>query len=151
MPGKRLTNADKSDGNRPFIGATDNHNGITGFVSNTNTSLDRNVLGVNYNGAPCIGFYHPYECIFTDDVKRLHLRDYPDSSYALLFLKVVILQQRSKYNYGYKFNEKRMMRQLLLVPVNDDNKPDYELMESIGKQIMLSKYKQYLEYIDNFI
>jgi len=49
--GKRLTNADKTDGSRPFIGATDNNNGITGFVDNRNSSLDRNVLGVNYNGA----------------------------------------------------------------------------------------------------
>ena len=69
--GKRLTNADKIDGKRPFVGATDNMNGVTGFVDNTNNSLDKNVLGANYNGAPCICFYHPYECIFTDDVKTI--------------------------------------------------------------------------------
>lgn len=45
--GKRLVNADKVDGDRPFIGATDNTNGVTGFVANENNSLDKNVLGVN--------------------------------------------------------------------------------------------------------
>ena len=145
--GKRLTNADKVDGNRPFIGATDNNNGITGFVDNENSSLDRNVLGVNYNGAPCIGFYHPYECIFTDDVKRLHLKDHEDNPYILLFMKAVILQQRTKYNYGYKFNENRMLRQLLSVPVTDDGQPDYDFMEEFGRKMMANKYNQYLAFL----
>lgn len=145
--GKRLINADKIAGNRPFIGATDNTNGVTGFVNNKNNSLDKNVLGVNYNGAPCIGFYHPYECIFTDDVKRLHLRYHEDNVYALLFMKVIIMQQRTKYSYGYKFNERRMLRQLLSIPVTENGEPDYEFMEEFGRKIMLNKYSQYLLFL----
>lgn len=146
--GKRLTNADKIDGNRPFVGATDNSNGITGFVGNRNASCDKNVLGVNYNGAPCIAFYHPYECIFTDDVKRLHLLHHKDNEYVLLFFKVIVMQQRTKYSYGYKFKEKRMLRQKLMLPVDDDGKPDYVYMEQYVKNMMLRKYKQYLAFID---
>lgn len=145
--GKRLTNADKINGQRPFIGATDNTNGITGFVNNSNESLDKNVLGVNYNGAPCICFYHPYECVFTDDVKRLHLKNHEDNQYIFLFLKSVIMQQKSKYNYGYKFNEKRMLRQLLLVPVDDHDNPDYQFMEDCGRRMMAKKYVQYLNFL----
>ena len=143
-----MTNADKTVGNRPFIGATDNNNGITGFVDNKNSSLDRNVLGVNYNGAPCIGFYHPYECIFTDDVKRFHLKNHDDNPYILLFMKAVILQQQTKFNYGYKFNENRMLRQLLSVPVTDDGQPDYDFMEEFGKKMMICKYQQYIHYLN---
>lgn len=142
-----MINADKIAGNRPFIGATDNTNGVTGFVNNKNNSLDKNVLGVNYNGAPCIGFYHPYECIFTDDVKRLHLRYHEDNVYALLFMKVIIMQQRTKYSYGYKFNERRMLRQLLSIPVTENGEPDYEFMEEFGRKIMLNKYSQYLLFL----
>ena len=146
--GKRLTNAYKVDGDRPFIGATDNNNGVTGFVGNRNSSLDKNVLGVNYNGAPCIAFYHPYECIFTDDVKRLHLRYHDDNKYVLLFFKAIIMQQRKKYGYGYKFKEKRMLRQKLILPVNATGEPDYEYMEQYAKNMMLKKYRQYLEYLE---
>ena len=146
--GKRLTNADKIDGNRPFVGATDNSNGITGFVGNRNTSCDKNVLGVNYNGAPCIAFYHPYECIFTDDVKRLHLLHHKDNEYVLLFFKAIVMQQRTKYSYGYKFKEKRMLRQKLMIPVDDDGKPDYAYMEQYAKNMMLKKYEQYLAFLD---
>lgn len=146
--GKRLTNADKIDGKRPFIGATDNMNGVTGFVDNTNNSLDKNVLGVNYNGAPCICFYHPYECIFTDDVKRLHLKKHEDNAYVFLFMKSIIMQQKNKYSYGYKFNERRMLRQLLLVPVDDNDEPDYQFMEDYMKELMVAKRKQYQEYVE---
>ena len=58
------------EGERPFIGATEFNNGITTFVSNTNKSFDSNVLGVNYNVSVVKSFYHEYECIFSDDVKR---------------------------------------------------------------------------------
>ena len=146
--GKRLETRNKIPGTRPFVGATDNGNGVTGFVGNDNVSKDNNVLGVNYNGAPCIAFYHPYECIFTDDVKRLHLRNYKDNILVLLFFTSVFAQQRSKYSYGYKFNEQRMLRQKLMLPVNDSGEPDYEYMEQYSKNMMLKKYKQYLAYMD---
>lgn len=146
--GKRLTNAEKTDGKRPFIGATDNGNGITGFVGNCNASCDRNVLGVNYNGAPCIAFYHPYECIFTDDVKRLHLLHYEDNEYVMLFLKAIVMQQRTKYSYGYKFNEKRMLRQKLMIPIDDKGAPDYAYMEQYVKNMMIGKYEQYMVFLD---
>jgi type I restriction-modification system DNA methylase subunit len=146
--GKRLTNADKVEGTRPFIGATDHSNGVTGFVGNDNASKDSNVLGVNYNGAPCIAFYHPYECVFTDDVKRLHLREHEDNVYVLLFMKTIIMQQRPKYSYGYKFNERRMLRQKLMLPIADSGEPDYAYMEQYSKNLMRRKYEQYLAFLD---
>ena len=145
--GKRLTKADMDSGRIPFIGATDSNNGITNWIATPNSSFDKNVLGVNYNGSVVENFYHPYGCIFSDDVKRLHLREHADNKYILLFFKTVILQQKVKYTYGYKFNGQRMERQKILLPVNEEGRPDYEFMEQYGKQIMLQKYQQYLNYI----
>lgn len=146
--GKRLETRNKVEGMRPFIGATDNGNGVTGFVGNDNASKDSNVLGVNYNGAPCIAFYHPYECIFTDDVKRLHLKNQEDNKFVLLFFTSIFAMQRVKYSYGYKFKEKRMHRQKLMLPVTDAGRPDYEYMEQYIKNMMLHKYEQYLAFIE---
>ena len=142
--GVRLTKANMTSGKRPFIGAIDSNNGITHFVSNTNNSLDRNVLGVNYNGSVCEVFYHPYECIFTDDVKHLALKDIEGNKFIYLFFKQIIFKQKIKYSYGYKFNAKRMERQIVLVPVNDEEEPDFKYMEQYIKNLMLIKYKQYL-------
>lgn len=145
--GKRLTKDDMKPGETPFIGATDSGNGVTHYISNRNSSIDKNVLGVNYNGnGVAISFYHQYECLFTDDVKRFHLKNYKDNKYVLLFFKTIILQQKSKYNYAYKFNEQRMRRQYIMVPVNDANEPDYLYMEQYMKNIMNKKYQAYLNY-----
>lgn len=140
--GKRLVSNNMVAGTTPFIGAIDSGNGITNYVSNTNESIDKNVLGVNYNGnGMVISFYHPYECIFTDDVKRFHLKEIEDNMFVLLFFKVVILQQKSKYNYGYKFNGNRMKRQKILVPISNKKQPDYDYMEQFIKNIMIKKYE----------
>ena len=140
-PGKRLTKAVMKVGKRPFIGATDSNNGITAWVDNTNESLDKLVLGVNYNGSVVETFFHPYECIFSDDVKRLHLKNGITSYHVMLFLKTMIIQQIVKFEYGYKFNEKRMKRQKILLPVTDEDSPDWQFMEEYmrRKEILLLK------------
>lgn len=143
----RLTKSDMTDGRRPFIGASDSNNGITSFVSNSNSSIDRNVLGVNYNGSVVENFYHPYEAIFSDDVKRLHLLNYEDNKYVLLFMKAVILKQKVKYQYGYKFNGERMTKQKIMLPVNDNDQPDYAFMEAYMKNIEKRLLKQYVSYL----
>ena len=152
-PGKRLTKSDMTIGDRPYVGASDTNNGITAFVSNTNNSLDCNVLGVNYNGSVVENFYHPYECIFSDDVKRLSFKHIKGNKYHYLFVKQIILMQKSKYQYGYKFNELRMRKQIILLPTTKSGIPDYSFMEEYMKEkerLILERYKLYLsQIIDN--
>ena len=147
-PGKRLENRNKIPGSIPFVGASDSNNGVTGFVNNINESLDSNTLGVSYNGAPCIAFHHPYECIFTDDVKHLHLKYHDDNKYVHLFLATVIGMQKVKYSYGYKFNEQRMKKQTIMLPMTDSGNPDYEYMETYIKwkeSVLLRRYCDYVK------
>ena len=137
-PGVRLVSREMIEGKRPFIGAADSNNGVTNFVSNKNASLDSNLLGVNYNGnGVAIGFYHPYEAIFTDDVKRIKFKQHEGNKYVYLFLKAAILKQKSKYQYGYKFSGERMNRQKIVLPATTEGTPDFQYMEN---------YMQYREY-----
>jgi hypothetical protein len=129
-PGVRLTKANMVPGDIPFAGASDSNNGITAFAGNSNSSLDSNVLGVNYNGSVVENFYHPYKTLFSDDVKRFRLKNHPGNRYIYLFLKVALLQQKRKFEYGYKFNEARMRRQKLLLPATSNGHPDYAFMET---------------------
>lgn len=142
--GVRLTKAEMTKGNKPFIGATDSNNGITDFTSNTNNSADKNVLGVNYNGSVVENFYHPYSAIFSDDVKRLSFRSIEGNRHLYIFVKTQILKQRAKYQYGYKFNAKRMKRQKIMLPVNQAGAPDYEYMEDYMKQLEYQRLSRYL-------
>lgn len=144
--GERLTKSEMKKGDIPFVGATDSNNGITTYVSNVNNSLDKDVLGVNYNGSVVENFYHPYQAVFSDDVKRLSLRESIGNKHVYLFLKTTILQQKSKYQYGYKFNGGRMARQKIMLPVNPRGNPDYKYMEQYMKNIEYTKLKSYLDY-----
>ena len=83
--GKRLTTSNMDSWNLPFIGATELNNGVTNWINTPNETLDHNVLGVNYIGSVAEAFYHPYSCVFSDDVKRLHLKNTDDGKYILLF------------------------------------------------------------------
>lgn len=140
----RLTKEDMIKGSRPFVGASDSNNGVTAFVGNTNNSLDKNVLGVNYNGSVVENFYHPYEAIFSDDVKRLHLIDCKDEKYVFLFIKQSILMQKCKYEYGYKFNGERMKRQKIMLPVTPSSTPDYAFMSQYMQNIEAKQLKAYI-------
>lgn len=144
--GVRLTKADMTTGVKPFIGSTDSNNGITNFVSDSNRSEDSNVLGVNYNGSVVENFYHPYTAIFSDDVKRLSLKNVAGNKYHYLSLKNSILKQKSKYQYSYKFNEKRLSRQKVMLPLGDGGLPNWQLMESYTKAFMEKKKAKYIDF-----
>jgi len=141
--GIRLTKKDQQDGKIPFVGASDSNNGITAFVSNINSSIDKNVLGVNYNGSVVYNFYHPYTALFSDDVKRLHLKNVSyEKREVYLFLKQMIFQQRVKYAYGYKFNGERMKAQPILLPATMQGTPDFRFMECFILQEEAKLYKK---------
>ena len=150
--GKRLVSADSTVGRRPFIGALDNSNGVARFVDDINGSLDKNVLGVNYNGnGMVVGFYHPYECIFSDDVKRFHMKEVDDGKDILLYTKVPIFKQKNKFGYLYKFNAKRMEKTKILLPVDKESKPDYGYMCSFAEAMRKTLLQRYREYITHRI
>ena len=151
FPGRRLTKAEMIAGDTPFIGASDSNNGVTAFVGNVNDSADENFLSVSYNGSVCECFYQPYRCLCSDDVKRFHLKNHAGNKYIYLFLANAIKQQKTKYNYGYKFNEARMRRQKIILPVNDDGSPDFEFMEAYIQKIeaeQLQRYRDFVQAVD---
>jgi hypothetical protein len=147
LTGKRLIKAMMKRGKTPFIGASDANNGITEWISNVNVSLDKNILGVNYNGSVGETFYHSYNAIFSDDVKRFSLKEKEGNEHIYLFLKGVILKQKIKYEYGYKFNGERMKRQKIMLPVNSHDDPDYEYMEQYMRIKEQESLRRYLEYL----
>ena len=146
--GVRLTKQDMKSGKIPFVGASDANNGITAFIANKNASLDKDVLGVNYNGSVVENFYHPYECLFSDDVKRLKIKSKQAGKYAYLFLKTMILKQKSKYQYGYKFNATRMAKQKILLLVDTDGRPDWQEVERFMRKLELRKIIDYLNHLE---
>jgi len=102
------------------------------------------VLGVNYNGSVVHSFYHPYKTLFSDDVKRFSFKTVRGNRFLYLFAKTVIFKQREKYAYGYKFNEQRMRRQSILLPVDAAGMPDYPVMEQFMAHLEQQKIRLWM-------
>ncbi len=64
------------------------------------------------------------------------------------FLKTMIIQQKKiKFAYGYKFNEKRMLMQKIILPVDIDGQPHWNYMETYMQNIEQKQILEYLCYI----
>lgn len=148
VAGEGLEKWNMVPGERPFIGASCFSNGVTDFVGNVNGSLDRLVLGVNADGSVGESFVHPYECLFSNHVSRLHLKNGRDSEAVLLFCAQAIRKQKEKYSFGYAFKAARMRRQEIMLPVDGAGEPDWDYMEQYVKNMMAKKLRQYLSFLE---
>ena len=64
------------------------------------------------------------------------------------FMARMVQQTCSKYSYGHMGNKDSIKRERIMLPVNAAGEPDYEYMEQYAKNMMLKKYRQYLEYLE---
>lgn len=75
ISGKDIYEAERKKGNIPYVSATANNNGIGYFVGNTNETLEENCLSVNRNGSVGYSFYHQYKALFSNDCRKLRLKN----------------------------------------------------------------------------
>ena len=141
--GKSISQKNRIKGDIPYIGASLYNNGIIDFISYDSKSLQKNILGLNCDGSVGECFYHPYYCIFSEHVNRLQLKNQKGNKYLYLYFKTCILKQKNKYSFGYAFNDQRMKKQKIKVPITENNEVDYSYMEnymrSIEKKLLLKK------------
>lgn len=146
VSGKDIYNVERIKGKTPYISSTSINNGIGHFVSNNNNTLEAACISVNRNGSVGYSFFHPYSALYSNDCRKLRIRC--KSKYVALFITNQITHQRLKYGYGYKMGTGRLKRQKILLPVNINNKPDYNYMENYMKQIECNQINEYLEKIN---
>ncbi len=140
-----IYDAERFDGNTPYITSSSVNNGIKYFVGNTNGTFERNCISVNRNGSVGFSFYHKYSALYSNDCRKLKLKQY-NNEYVALFICNQIMKQKEKYNYSIKMGTSRLKKQKILLPIKDDGTVDYEYMASYSKAVMYQKYKKYLEY-----
>ncbi|MDR7371061.1 restriction endonuclease subunit S [Flavobacterium aquidurense] len=142
--GRDIYESERVSGNVPYITATANQNGIGYFVKNENVTLEENCLSVNRNGSVGYSFYHPYKGLFSNDCRKLRLHH--NNKYVGLFISRQITSQKEKYGYGYKMGTGRLKRQKIMLPVDNNEKPDYLYMEQFIKNIEIGKLQHYVDF-----
>lgn len=155
---------DMADGGTiPFLGATENNNGITGWCSiqeierasragdDKNDPISKkmfsgNCIVVTNDGSVGHAYYHETEFTCSHSVNILYLRHEQLNLPIAIFLISAIEKQAVCFEYARKWRPSRMVRSKLLLPVTDDGQPDYCFMEQYIKDLMLKKYFQYNDY-----
>lgn len=135
--GKRLTKADMTPGKIPFIGAIDNNNGISAYISNEKYIHSPNTITVSYNGSVAEAFYQDRPFWATDDVNVLYPK-FMLNSYIAIFLTTLIHREKFRFNYGRKWDKETMRKSKLKLPIKSDGTPDWEFMENYIKSLPYS-------------
>ena len=155
-----------SDAQIPFIGATNTNNGVTGFCtfediensSKTGSGKNHelkyklfpgNCITVTNNGSVGHAYYQVNQFTCSHDINILYLKDYVLNKYLAMFLISLIEQQGVCFAYSRKWRPMRMKSSNILLPVNDEDEPDYILMEDWAKKEYVKKINRILELISN--
>lgn len=129
----------------PYIGATADNNGVMGYVvvHDVKKIQDGNcIVFIKDGNSVGLALYRDAPCVATVNVSLAYAPWI--NMYTGIFVATSSNMVKSKYCYGYKRKDSRLMRDMIMLPVTDDGQPDYCFMEQYIKDLMLKKYFQYL-------
>lgn len=145
--GKRLKKADHISGIVPYVSSTANNNGVDAYIEATKgTRVFQNCISLANSGSVGSAFYEPFAFVASDHVTSLQREN--TSQYVYLFLTAVLEQQKSNFDFNREINDLRIKKMRIMLPVDDNDEPDYQFMEDYMKELMVAKRKQYQEYVE---
>lgn len=145
--GKRLKKADHILGIVPYVSSTANNNGVDAYIEATKgTRVFENCISLANSGSVGTAFYEPFAFVASDHVTSLKREN--TSQYVYLFLTAVLEQQKSNFDFNREINDLRIKKMRIMLPVDDNDEPDYQFMEDYMKELMVAKRKQYQEYVE---
>lgn len=140
-----------STGDDMLISAKNINNGLKGFYRSNNLRkglYQGNCITLNNDGDGGVGlaYYQPHKFLLDTHVYALYPKK-KISKYTMIYISQTLSKQRICFSHGYSINQERLKSLKIMLPINEQGKPNYDYMEQYGKQLMLQKYKQYLNYI----
>lgn len=146
---------DEEKGNIPFIGATENNNGITsrhnleeikksskdGSKRNHDISkkiFKKNCITISNNGSVGNAFYQPIDFTCSHDVNPVYLKNKELNQYIAMFLCTLIGKEKFRWAYGRKWRPMRMPSSKIKLPITTTGEPDWQFMEDFIKGLSYS-------------
>lgn len=124
------------DGLTPLVSSTESNNGISCY-SGLTANNKGNVLTLNKNGSVGYVFYQDSDFLATSDIAILAPK-FEINPYIAIFLKVIIEQERFRYNYNRKWSNDLIMNTIIKLPAKNSN-PDWNFIENFIKRLNFSK------------
>ncbi len=132
-------------GKTPRITCASVNNGLDNLYLNQSTEAG----GVLTVDSATIGYvsYQEVDFIATDHVEKIFFKNKKiNRSLGLGLITSIKVSTLNKFNYGYKFSQKRIKKQKIILPISENKEPDYEYMEQYSKSIINKKTEDYKRY-----
>lgn len=129
-----------------YLGATNRNNAVLDFVEPVEGMVQKgNCIAFIRNGEGSMGYavYKQEDFISTADITLGYAPFL--NMYVGFFITTVADKVRGKYVYNYKRSDARLRKELLLLPVDSDGRPDWQYMEQYTKMLMAKVKLQYLQ------
>ena len=145
--GKRLKKANQIVGQIPYVSSTASNNGVDNYiVASSGTRVFNNCISLANSGSVGVAFYEPFSFVASDHITSLKREN--SSKFIYLFLITTIQKQKRNFNFNREINDNRIKKMQIMLPVTENEQPDFEYMEQYAKNMMLKKYKQYFCFLE---
>lgn len=128
----------REEGTTPFITTTISNNGVRGY-SKLKPNNEGNVITASDTTTSESTFYQDKDFIGRSHVQKIEPRFRGfNRNIAMYIITVFRVSALGKYDYGNKFNRKRMGGTVLKLPVTSEGEPDFGYMERYISYIELA-------------
>ncbi len=146
--GKRLKKEHHKLGKVPYISSTSMSNGVDGFVGNKeNVRLFSNCLTLANSGSVGSTFFQPFLFVASDHVTKLGNSKF--NRFVYLFISTSVRRLGEKYSFNREINDNRIKKEKILLPINEQDEPDYAFMEQYMREKerqLVDNYKKHLSF-----
>lgn len=142
--GERLTMIDRTLGDTPLLTASSVDNGVSGFIDyeifKDKKKIFENKITVDMF---CNVFYQEFKYFSDDNIHTLLFKNkenekYYANKYTNLFFITILKQLSKKYGYGRQVRLKRFKEEIINLPIDKENKIDFQFMENYIKALPYS-------------
>lgn len=117
------------------------------FIGNsTNIRKYSNNLSLANSGSVGSCFYHCYEYIASDHITALTSENADE--YIYKFMATIISRLEEKYSFNREINDKRISREKLFLPIDNNGNPHWEYMSNFVKRLEKENTKQIIDYMN---
>lgn len=137
-------------GNFPYVGATNRNNGVLHFVKPIEKLITKgNCIAFICDGEGSVGYsIYKSESFIGSTTVKVGRSTFLNKDIGT-FITTIADTVRSKYNFGFKRNEKHLKNEILMLPTTEKGEPDYKFMEYYMRHKKQEKEKEYQDYIKN--
>lgn len=146
--GKRLKSADRVTGTIPFVTAGETAEGISDFIGNEVEIFSKNTTTIDMFGS---AKYRNYDYGGDDHIAVVHTENLDKK--AAIFVTVAIHKSshNGQFSYSRNFYAKDADELNILLPINNEDKPDYDYMSTFISAIHKLIIKNVVVWKDSII